>query len=281
VLFRSRPLDARVNAFRADIADVALAGTLFAPHYAAPIVRMASSATMMRKAARHDAEAVSQLLPGENFAILDLSGGWAWGYSLHDHYVGYVATDLIGDAVEASHRVTARLALLFADPSIKAPAIGTLPFGARISGVMAGDFLQTAQGYLHHRHVAPIGEPASDPVAVAEGFVGMPYLWGGRGADGIDCSGLVQVALAACGIAAPRDTDLQRDALGSPLPGDAQLRRGDIISFPGHVGLMVDETNLLHANAHWMSVVVEPLADVVARLEPHHDRPILGRRRLS
>lgn len=276
----TRALDARINAFRTDIADVALAGTLFAPHYAAPMLRMASVPAMIRKAARHDAEAVSQIIPGESFAVLDLSGGWAWGYSFHDHYVGYVPADVLGDLVDPTHRVTARVALLFAAPSIKAPTIGTLPFGAHVAGTTADDFLRTDAGYLHYRHVAPIGELASDPVAVGETFLGMPYLWGGRGADGIDCSGLVQVAFAACGIAAPRDTDLQREALGEPLPQEARLRRGDIISFPGHVGLMVDESSLLHANAHWMSVVIEPLADVVARLEPHHDRPILGRRRL-
>ncbi|TAK07606.1 MAG: glycoside hydrolase, partial [Rhizorhabdus sp.] len=193
---------------------------------------------------------------------------------------GYVPADVLGDLVDPTHRVTARVALLFAAPSIKAPTIGTLPFGAHVAGTTADDFLRTDAGYLHYRHVAPIGELAGDPVAVGETFLGMPYLWGGRGADGIDCSGLVQVAFAACGIAAPRDTDLQREALGEPLPQEARLRRGDIISFPGHVGLMVDESSLLHANAHWMSVVIEPLADVVARLEPHHDRPILGRRRL-
>lgn len=277
----TRRLDPRTNAYRADIADVALAGTLFAPHYAAPMPRMASVAAMMRRSAGHQAEAVSQILPGEIFAALDVAGGWAWGYSLHDHYVGYVPAAALGDLVEPTHRVTAREALIFAGPSIKSPAIGTLPYGARIMGAMGDVFLECDGGFVHGRHVAPIAELAADPVAVAEAFVGMPYLWGGRGADGVDCSGLVQAALAACGIAAPRDTDMQRETLGDALPEEARLRRGDIISFPGHVGLMADDTNLLHANAHWMSVVIEPLAEVVARLQPNHDRPIIGRRRLS
>ena len=97
----------------------------------------------------------------------------------------------------------------------------------------------------------------------------------------MDCSGLVQIALAATGVAAPRDTDMQRESLGDKLPEEARLRRGDIVNFPGHVGLMVDENQLIHANAHWMKVVIEPLADVVARLAPNHDRPILSRRRIS
>lgn len=286
VIFRldgpTRQLDPRLNAYRRDVADVALAGTLFAPHYSAPMLRNATAAVMMHNAPSDQAEAVSQLLPGEHFAVLDIVGGWAWGYSAHDHYVGYVAEDALAlpSAAAPTHRVTAREALIFSAPSIKAPMTGTLPLGARIAGMIEDGFLSTDAGFLHQRHVAPIGEHAGDAVTVAEQFIGMPYLWGGRGVDGIDCSGLVQVALAAIGVDAPRDTDMQREAVGTPLAEEARLRRGDIISFPGHVGLMADETSLIHANAHWMSVVVEPLADVVARLKPHHDRPILGRRRL-
>lgn len=274
-------LDPRVSAYRPDIADVALAGTLFAPHYAAPMPRIASGAPAMRSRPDDGAEAVSQLLPGEDFAILDIAGGWAWGFSLHDHYVGYVRAESLIAPVAPTHKVCVREALVFAGPSIKSPLLATLPFGARIAGEVSDAFLAAAGGFVHRRHVAPIEDSAADPIAVAELFLGMPYLWGGRGADGIDCSGLVQAALGACGIAAPRDTDMQREALGTALPEEARLRRGDIVNFPGHVGLMVDEDRLIHANAHWMSVVVEPLADVVARLQPNHDRPILSRRRIE
>jgi len=274
-------LDPRVSAYRADIADVALAGTLFAPHYAAPMPRMAGATQMMRNRPDHTAEAVSQLLPGEEFAVLDIAAGWAWGFSFHDHYVGYVRADALVAPVAPTHKVSGRGGLVFAGPSIKAPLLATLPFGARVGGEMGDSFLATAGGYIHRRHLAAIEDIAADPVAVAEQFVGMPYLWGGRGADGIDCSGLVQVALGACGVAAPRDTDMQRETLGTLLPEEARLRRGDIVNFPGHVGLMVDEDHIIHANAHWMSVVIEPLADLVARLAPNHDRPILSRRRIA
>ena len=277
----TRRLDPRTHAYRRDIADIALAGMLFAPHYAAPMLRTAIVSTMVRTAASHAAEAASQILPGEDFAVLDLVGGWAWGFSQHDHYVGYVAADVLGTPIQPTHRVAVREALLFSAPSIKSPATGTLPFGARLAGEARDGFVETRSGFLHNRHVALIDELAADAVAVAEMFVGMPYLWGGRGADGIDCSGLVQVALAATGVRAPRDTDMQRDSLGETLPDKARLRRGDIVNFPGHIGQMVDQSRLIHANAHWMSVVIEPLADVVARLLPNHDRPILSRRRIE
>lgn len=277
----TRVLDARINAFRRDIADIALAGTLFAPHYAAPMTRAAAAGAMIRCAPSHQAEASSQLLAGEDFAVIDLAGDWAWGYSRHDHYVGYIAMDRLGAPIQATHRIAVREALLFAGPSIKSRAIGVLPFGARLAGTDHDAFVQTSSGFIHTRHLTAIDARADDPVAVAEIFLGTPYLWGGRGDGGIDCSGLVQVALAATGVAAPRDTDMQRESLGEILPEEARLRRGDIVNFHGHVGLMVDETRLIHANAHWMSVVIEPLAEVVARLAPNHDRPILSRRRIT
>jgi len=155
-----------------------------------------------------------------------------------------------------------------------------LPAGARVSGTAEGDFLAVDGGFVHQRHVRAIDDTEQDWVAVAERYLGAPYVWGGRGL-GVDCSGLVQMALAACGIAAPRDTDQQAEAVGEALGDNAALRRGDILFFPGHVGLMVDGERLIHANAHAMAVTIEPLDDVVARLRDTHEQPVTGRRRIT
>ncbi len=234
---------------------------------------------MLTDAPDDRARAVSELLLGETFEIVDASGGWAWGYCRHDRYVGYVREDALGDAPEPDMMVTARHALVFAEPDIKAPVVAIWSLGARFAGTHDGNFVVTDRGYVHRRHVAPLSESTSDPVAVAEQLLGTPYRWGGRSADGIDCSGLVQLALARAGIAAPRDSDQQRDAIGEELAPDAALRRGDVIFFPGHVGLMVDDARLIHANAHAMATTIEPLADVTARLAADHPHPILSRRR--
>ncbi|MET0271049.1 MAG: NlpC/P60 family protein [Sphingomonas sp.] len=248
---------------------------MFAPHYAAPeLCACAAASVMLREGPAEDAVAVSQLAHGEVFAVVDVSGGWAWGYGMHDRYVGYVPSAALGSTAAATHVVTSSIAPVFAQADIKAPVVGSYAIGTRLAGNATGAFIAAGGGYLHHRHVTPVEGLTGDPVTLAERLAGAPYLWGGRGDGGIDCSGLVQRVLGLCGIAAPRDSDQQR-ALGQEIAADAPLRRGDIILFPGHVGLMVDGERLIHANAHWMAVTIEPLAEVVAR-----GAEIVARRRI-
>lgn len=279
---RSLALDARVHAIRPDIADIALADRLFASHYARPVARSCQvPAVALRSAPDQTAPAVSELLLGEAFEVVDVSGGWAWGYCEHDCYVGYLPAAALGEAAAPSHIVAAPAALVFAEADIKAPVVARWPMGARFAGVGEGDFLRSEAGFVHRRHAVAVDELASDPVAAAERLVGAPYRWGGRSGDGLDCSGLVQLALAFTGVAAPRDSDQQAEALGTLLRPDAHLHRGDLVFFPGHVGLMTDGERLIHANAFWMAVTVEPLADVVERLRPAHPSPITARRRIA
>jgi hypothetical protein len=275
-------LDPRIHAVRRDIADIALADRVFAPHYArARTCQCVATETMLHQAPDASSPAVSQLLYGERFAVIDAAGGWAWGYGEHDCYVGYVSEEALGAFEAATHIVTTPLALVFAAPDIKSAVMRRLTMGSRVQGRPAGDFLGVGHGFIHARHLAALPATDIDPVAVAERLVGAPYLWGGRGAGGIDCSGLVQLALGLCGHAVPRDSDLQRAAIGRDIAANETLQRGDLIFFPGHVGLMIDENRMIHANAHWMVVTIEPLADVVARLSPTTAQPILAKRRLT
>lgn len=268
-------LDARVHAYRRDIADIALAGQLFAPHYARPLMRSCGMrATFLRYKPAADAVIGSELLPGEEFAILEISGEWAWGYSRHDHYVGYVQQIELVEAPPPTHLVAAAHAPIHAEPDIHAPVLASLPMGARVAGEERRGFLGTDVGYLPFTTVRPLDAYEHDPVAVAERLSGSPYLLGGRTVSGIDCSGLVQLSLALCGIPAPRDSDQQR-VLGTSLPDGATLQRGDLVFFPGHVGLMTDAERLIHATGHHGRVLVEALDEIAART------PILDRRRLG
>jgi cell wall-associated NlpC family hydrolase len=265
---------------RRDVADIALADRVFAPHYALPLAHgCLGTATPMRATPSREAVAVSELLRGEAFAVVDASGEWAWGYSLHDGYVGYVPIDALGPLVATTHIIASPAALIFSEPDIKAPVIERLPMGARFTSTgESGDFRATGNGFAHQRHVVPLAERLPDFVEVAARLAGVPYRWGGRSGDGIDCSGLVQLALGFAGITAPRDTDQQR-ILGEPIGENAPRQRGDLIFLPGHIGIMADETHLLHANAFWMQVVTEPLAEVLAR-QPE-GQGIVAQRRLA
>ncbi|MFC3711982.1 C40 family peptidase [Sphingoaurantiacus capsulatus] len=257
---------------------MAVAGDYAAAAYAQPQkMSCIASRAMVREAPRVDAGAGSELLRGEPFLAMEVGGEWAWGYCGADRYVGYVPAAAIGAATAPTHRISTPSGLIFGNADVRAAHVGELPMGSLVVATgREGAFHVTDIGFIHHRHLTPIGEAAPDWVAVAEQFVGTPYLWGGRTRSGIDCSGLVQMALGAGGIAAPRDSDMQLAALGKPVETP---KRGDLAFFRGHVGIMIDETNLLHANAYWMATVIEPL-ELVATRSGGDQRPLIGLRRL-
>lgn len=203
--------------------------------------------------------------------MLEISGGWAWGYCRHDHYVGYVEAAELVEGPPPTHIVAALEAPILPEPDIHAPSLAKLPMGARTSGHEQGGFLATDVGFIAFTQVRPVRAHEQDPVGVAERLIGAPYLHGGRSPRGIDCSGLVQLSLSFCGIPAPRDADQQR-VLGQRLTEGAALRRGDLVFFDGHVGFMTDEEALIHANARSGNVAVEPLADVAGRIEVEERR---------
>jgi len=285
--------DRRTTAHRGDLADIALAGKLFAPHYAEPMpMRCSAPKAMIRRQSGKEHEAISELLHGEDFLVLDIAGDWAWGFCGHDGYVGYVPVHALQHrkkTPEPTHLVSARAALIFIEPDFKSGVMKRLPMGARIACGEAsecGSYLKTGKGFVHVRHVQPIGtkvvfDGSNGTAALAEQLIGAPYLWGGRSGDGLDCSGLVQMILMLTGIAAPRDSDQQLAALGEEIAEGEELRRGDLVFFPSHVGLMVDSDRIIHASSHSMQVAIEPLADVVARYAADSDQSVLARKRLT
>jgi NlpC/P60 family/Bacterial dipeptidyl-peptidase Sh3 domain len=276
----SIPLDERVHAVRGDLADLALAGQLFVPHYAKPMpMTCAVPNVAVMATARDDAKQISELLLGEDFMVVDMAGEWAWGFCRHDHYVGYVPLTALSNATDATVSVVCvREANVYAEPDSVAAITLTLPMGAKITGNPHGDFVETALGFVA---IGALDQPFSDAASVAEALLGVPYHWGGRSGHGIDCSGLIQMSLAlSTGLAAPRDSDQQQESLGTVLPDGAPLQRGDIIFFPGHVGIMADSATLVHATMHYGKTVTEPLAETIARIGVDHPTPVLARKRM-
>ncbi len=198
--------------------------------------------------------------------------GWAWGQLAADNYVGWLPLNALALAGAApTHKVAVPRTLAFPGSSIKLPPIEALPLGAKLVIVRTQDRMAVTQSGAHVPavHLKPVGEYESDFVAVAERFLNVPYLWGGKTALGLDCSGLVQIALTACGISCPRDSDMQEAAFGTLVqerPDDLGLQRGDLVFWQGHVAIVRDETTFLHANAYHMAVAIEPIAEAIDRI---------------
>ncbi len=226
-----------------------------------------------RAALRHSPsqEAVqdNELLFGETITVFESKDGWAWCQSAVDQYVGYVHTIAYCAPVAADHRVTALSTPLLSGPDIKHATRDMLPFNAQVKVLERDNGYARIEpdGYVFEGHLAVLDSKAPDWVATAERFVGTPYVWGGKTHAGMDCSGLLQTALAGSGIAAPRDADMQEIALGTDC-AKLPRQRSDIVFWNGHVGIMLDGERLLHANSFHMQVEIEPLALAIERIAP-------------
>lgn len=211
-----------------------------------------------------------QLLFGERFEVLEIENGLAFGRAARDGYVGRVRSEALAEAVlQPTHRVSAIRTVAHARPDYRAPTREALSLNALVTiEAEDGGWSRVARsGWLATRHLAPLDRFEDEPAAVAERFLGAPYRWGGRDALGVDCSGLVQLALQACGLACPRDADQQGREVGVEID-PAGARRGDLVFWPDHVAILTDATTALHANTTAMAVASEPLADLIARRGP-------------
>jgi cell wall-associated NlpC family hydrolase len=266
--------DPRLTPARPDLAAKYLEGKVEAARFVAgEEFEIIDSLAPLRVEPSSDAEQKTQALKGERVTIYDRNGeGWAWGQLNSDGYVGWLPDRaLVKPAAPPTHKVTALLTFAFPGPSIKLPPTDTLPLGAKL--VVRSDdgtFAVTQDGrYVPRQHLDALDSCEPDFVAVAERFAGAPYLWGGKTSLGIDCSGLVQVALNAAGIGCPRDSDMQEQALGQALPesGSKKLQRGDLIFWEGHVAIVRDTETIVHANAHHMATAVENTRAAIARIK--------------
>lgn len=261
--------DPRVTPVRPDVAAKFLEGKVTASRFVEGEEREVIDAQApVRADPAPDAPLMTEALMGERLTVYEFNDeGWAWGQLADDGYVGWLpANALLVPRTAPTHKVRALRTLAFPGPSIKLPPTALPPLGARLTVLRKQDsFAVSPLGFLPATHLAALHQHESDFVAVAERFLGTPYLWGGKTNHGLDCSGLVQVALTACGIACPRDSDMQERALG--VPADIkELRRGDLVFWKGHVAVVRDEATFLHANAFHMAVAVESTAEALARI---------------
>jgi cell wall-associated NlpC family hydrolase len=265
-------MDSRLNAFRPDLADLELKGKVEAARFAeGEICQVSDPILNVHREPRFDAMQITQALMGERLRVFECAEGWAWVKLERDGYVGYVsANGLAVKPLTATHRVAVPLTFTYPAPNIKSQPIIQVTLNAELHCIDGDEtFLRLVNGrFVFTEHVRPVGEHESDFAEVAERFLHTPYLWGGKSVLGLDCSGLVQLSLQAAGRPCPRDTDMQEKALGTALSiGDLEhLKRGDLVFWKGHVGIMTDASHLLHASGFHMLVTHEPLQAAVERI---------------
>jgi cell wall-associated NlpC family hydrolase len=268
--------DTRVTPVRTDVAADFLRGEIEAPRYASGSRRqVAVDGIGLRFTPDRNARLESQLLFGEVFTVYDEADGWAWGQNEIDGYVGYVPSATLHDDVfQADHQVAIRATQLYPEPDLKRPPLRTISMCSRVKVVdVSGGFARISSGdWIFGKHLVDFDYVMPDLVGTALKFLGAPYIWGGRSSAGVDCSALVQLVLHMARVDAPRDSDLQAQSVGTEVPMSdphdfSQIEDGDLVFFPGHVGLFVHGWRFLHANAFDMQVSLHSFSEVLDRAD--------------
>lgn len=221
-----------------------------------------------------------QVFLGDRGLLIERRGDWAFVQMAKDGYCGWLSQQAIAPDEEATHWVSAPASHLYPAPDLRQREMGMLTMTSRLRVIGESDgWLETTRGFVPAKHVKPLGDWHKDPVAVAQTYLGVPYLWGGNGRGGLDCSGLMQLSLRACGIDCPGDSDMQMK-LGEAVPDKKPAKRGDLIFWKGHVAMAMNSDFIIHATAAYMAVAAEPMKSALARMSGAPNGAVIARRRV-
>lgn len=272
--------DRRLTFANDRVAHISLEGQMAAPQFAdaTPFEVAVPVADLLREPG---GPRERQLLLGDGFEVIEQYEGFAFGRCAKDGYCGYIPENALCEPTKVSHWLASPASHLYSEPRAQAPQSVGISFGSRLRVLgQTGQFAETPHGFVPASHLQMLGRWYGDPVEVAGLFLGCPYLWGGNSHSGLDCSGLVQLSLLACGQACPGDSDLQQ-TLGQEVPEGEALQRGDLLFWKGHVAMMVDAELMIHATGAFMATVIEPAAEAMARIRDATGGDVIARRRLG
>ena len=234
--------------------------------------------TPLRSEAEADASVQTECLFGESVEIIEIKDNFSYCSCIIDNYKGWILSEDLGKFLPTSHIVSSVRTFIQKEPDVKSSIIFSLPFAAQITATnTVNQWLEIVikdqfSGFIPLKHISKIDENHIDWVSTAEKLINTPYKWGGRDCLGIDCSALIQLSLQLSGISFPRDTIEQEKVNWQIINKKSLLTRGSLVFWKGHVGVMLDKENILHANASSMCVNIERL-DVV---EGRHHQQNLG-----
>ena len=254
------------------------------PSAAPLLMQVTAGVAALRNGPSPDAIMTSQALHGEIVQLHHEDGEYGFVQCTRDKYTGWaLLAALSAPTLRTTHRVNALRTYAYSEPDLKSPPHYLLSLNAEIvqSGEQDGYIKDDRGGWISKKHLISTSDFGDDPAAIAERFVGTPYLWGGRESLGLDCSGLTVAAYGACGVVLPRDSDMQHAWCGEEIQDWDKpdgLRRGDLVFWKGHVGIMTDNTHVIHSNAYHMATAKEPFSGAVERIAKHYGEPIGARR---
>ena len=282
-------LDHRLNAYRDDLADEKLKGKVSAKSFVVgkPAQIVSHFADLLGEP-RPQAQLLRQAIYGEQVTVFEEKDGYSWIQREWDGYVGYVNSQTLSVRTENStHRVIVPRTFLYPEADLRFQRTGYLSMASEI--VVVGQTETRGTGYsqlsdgnwIISKHIRPVDEFAKDFVSVAKTLVYTPYLWGGNSGFGLDCAGLLQLSMMMTGKVVAADSDMQAASVGTPIDtskGFDNLQRGDLIFWNGHIGIMEDQTILLHSSGYTMNVASEPLIQAIERIAYLYEMPTIARR---